>query len=395
VLDGGSITPVGDSSTALFSSTSTGTFRVVGRGKGKKLGQGGTGGSTDTTTTQPVDTVTVVVTPPPSPIVSVSLSPSSASVVMNTIQVFTASGTREDGTSANPIVTWSTTGGGTLNEVESAAEYKAGSTKGTWQVSATLDGGSASALASVQVTDVWIQEDFRQYASTAELLSTSSTVYSTGEDLNRGRIFLDQTKGVNGLTQSMRYDQPDRTGDTTNRCHDYTIGRKIPLPAQVSEVWLEAWVQFSVGFKTVAPSEWGCTSNPEQKFLMLSVYGQSGRFGFNVGQAVGQRFYIHSPDGSATDGTTSGLYPMTNVPIFTDGKWHRYRLYAKINTNGQVNGAVKGWLDDSLLIDRTGLDVTASSIYAIMLGRNINQGPAGAQSIWWGSVRAWRTNPGW
>ena len=42
--------------------------------------------------------------------------------------------------------------------------------------------------------------------------------------------------------------------------------------------------------------------------------------------------------------------------------------------------------------DQSGAPVV---LYGVALGRNINQGPDHLQSLWWGRIRAWDTNPGW
>jgi hypothetical protein len=186
----------------------------------------------------------------------------------------------------------------------------------------------------------------------------------------------------------MRYDYPDRSA-SSSRCSDYSIGRNIALPAQVPAVWVEIYVKFQQGFTTVAPTDWGCTSNPDLKLLFLRVYGQTGRFGLNVGNSPSKKFLVTAPPDEP-----DFLMPMTNFPLFTDGNWHRLRFHGSVLNGGRM----KFWVDDTLMGDWSsaqGLNVTASSIYAIALGRNMNQGPGMALSMWWGKVSVWNVNPGW
>ncbi len=395
-IDGGTVTPVGDSSTALFSSKTTGTFRVVGRGKGKKNGQ--SGGSTDTTTTaQPVDTVTVVVTDPTdSPVVSLRIDPATAIVPIGGTRAFIAYARHQDGSESNPIdVDWSPSSGGVVTPKGSAADFRAGSIEGEFPFTGTLTRASVySAVAVPEVTRAWLTEDFSSYASSSELIANGRGVFNTVEDMNVGRISLDLSQGHGSSTRSMRYDFPDRSADTSNRCRDFTISRAVRLPEAVQEVWVEAWVMFSSNWTTKAPADWGCTSGNGYKFIFGSVTGASyGRFGLYAG--VGG-------DGKTTGQWQAGEPPnegtirasMSSFPFF-DGKWHRYRMHMRVNTNGANTGALALWLDDTRVANIQNLDVQASSIYQLPLGRNLNQGPASPQSIWWGSISVYRTNPNW
>jgi Bacterial Ig-like domain (group 2) len=90
-------------------------------------------------------TATTTVTVGGAPAVSVSVSPTSASLVANGTQQFTATVTN----AANPAVTWTATGG----TVSSAGLYTAGVTAGTFSVKATsVQDSSKSASASVTIT---------------------------------------------------------------------------------------------------------------------------------------------------------------------------------------------------------------------------------------------------
>jgi hypothetical protein len=123
--NGGRITTDG-----RFSSTTPGTFKVLGRGRGWKQ-----------------DTSVVVVVPPQPTLVALAVSPDSASVLTGAQKIFSAIGHLSDGTTAPLGVTWTATGG----TIDAGGAYTAGPTDGTYQVVATNTAGTVADTASVTV----------------------------------------------------------------------------------------------------------------------------------------------------------------------------------------------------------------------------------------------------
>jgi len=238
----------------------------------------------------------------------------------------------------------------------------------------------------------WLVEDFSTYTSTANLLSDPRGIYSTGEDVNTGQIVLDKTIGdtINGwhLTQSMRYDQQDQTGNVatslTGRCGSYEITRNINLPSAVTEIWVESYEKYSVGWSVNVPSSWGCTSEPAYKHFFGRINGGTGRF--STGTLPGEWVSEYPPGGQELN---TGVYSQTFDPA--DGRWHVFRYHWKVG----ASGVLQVWIDGVLRINQQGVNVQASSIYGISMGRNMNAGPSQNQSIWWGLIRVFKTNPGW
>lgn len=147
--DGGTLTQTSNFE-VYFSSTTTGSYKVVGRGRNKH---------------QPVDTTVVVVTQPISPIASVTVTPDPASVSAGSLQTFVASGLRSDGTSASPAVTWTTTGGA----ISSGGVFVAGGTTGNFLVAAnTTDGLTDAAAVSVTPATAAGQHEPSGYTRFAE-----------------------------------------------------------------------------------------------------------------------------------------------------------------------------------------------------------------------------------
>ena len=83
----------------------------------------------------------------PSPMVRLVLSPGSATLSAGGVVTFAASVVHEDGTTSVPSVTWSATGG----TITSSGVYTAGAAAGSFEVKASLVGGSLTQSAGVAV----------------------------------------------------------------------------------------------------------------------------------------------------------------------------------------------------------------------------------------------------
>jgi hypothetical protein len=253
----------------------------------------------------------------------------------------------------------------------------------------------------------WFTEDYSTYSNQTEYLGNKNGWYVTNEDTdfqqpsNAGSIVrngvIDPSVSYNGH-QTLRYDYYDRTGNPAglpNRCTDYTVGRNLKLPSTTKELWLEAYVKFQPGFTTVAPSSWGCGSNPDLKFILARLNGVNDRFILKVGTSGGSWKWGQPPGGEDNFSANLGSYPAF------DGAWHRVRLHFKIaDSSTSNNGSVEYWYDNTYLGGTKTAStlvggVLPSNIYGIAMGRNMNQGPGALESLWWGSVQIWNTNPGW
>lgn len=226
----------------------------------------------------------------------------------------------------------------------------------------------------------WLEEDFSTYSSSENMLADPRSIYSA-EDVNTAQIVLDTSDGYNGLTQCMRYDWPDRSGV----CSDYVIGRNISFSSLLTEVWVEVVIKLSSAWTTVAA---GCggVSNPDYKFVFGRVNGISSRFDSRIGNS-GNNIINGYPGNEAAD-----IVATTRTDLLDD-QWHVFRWHWKI---GNGNGISRMWIDGVLESDLTSIDTgTATNIYGLALGRNINQGPDEIQTLKWGQIRVFNSNPGW
>lgn len=251
----------------------------------------------------------------------------------------------------------------------------------SWAVAGLAVTQTAAVTAVGGAVAVWLEENFSTYSSTANMLADPRGIYTEGEDSNAAQIVLDTAEGYDGLTQCMRYDWPDRSGV----CSDYTIGRNLTLPSAVAEVWIEAVIKFSAVWSTVNA---GCggISNPDYKFMFGRINGMSSRFETVLGNG-GNAIINGYPSNEEADTVAAVLSDLV------DEQWHVFRWHWKVGTG---DGVDKMWIDGVLQSDLTAISTgTTTSIYGLGLGRNMNQGPDQTQTLQWGRIRLYNTNPGW
>jgi hypothetical protein len=114
-----------------FSSTTTGSFKVIGRGRGRKQ----------------ADTSVVIVVPSQPTLQRISVSPDPTSVLAGTKKTFSATGYLSDGTTAPIGVSWTATGG----TIDAGGVYTAGSTTGAFRVIAVNAATAVADTAAVTV----------------------------------------------------------------------------------------------------------------------------------------------------------------------------------------------------------------------------------------------------
>jgi hypothetical protein len=122
---GGTITANG-----TFSSSLTGTFKVIGRGRGRKA-----------------DTAVVIVVPPATEVTRLVVSPDATTLQAGTGHSFAATAYLADGTTTTMGVNWTATGG----EIDAAGAYTAGTAAGNYRVIAANTAGTLADTAAVAI----------------------------------------------------------------------------------------------------------------------------------------------------------------------------------------------------------------------------------------------------
>jgi hypothetical protein len=298
------------------------------------------------------------------------------------------------------VVSWSSSD--TTHAVLKSATPFVLAITGTALITAAAEGRSASG--SVEVVDgaakPTMVEDFSTYLNTLDMLANprGNFVY-TG---NAPQISLNPGTGFAGSPYSMRYAFPDGnsfplgTGsEDGSRCSNYTIRRQLAADQNnvasygngIPEVWMEVYVMFSSNFTVVPPASWGCISGPEYKFLLTGA--QFDRFSWEMQDA---RWVTGWPTNTSAD--TPDIPPPAR-----DGTYHQYRMHLKVSSApGVADGRMTYWIDRQVLIDRQNIDTgraTTGPIILFELGANINSLQNGGQTVDWGRVRIFSTDPGW
>lgn len=273
----------------------------------------------------------------------------------------------------------------------------------------SIDAGDGDARRSDVVASAtpFLLEDFSTYTSTANFLANPNGFYDVSSDQNTQDIVLDQSVGYGTSTQSMRYDFADRTADVASRCEDYTRARALTLwPPYAGapgpgrpHVWVDLWMKFSKNFTVSAPASWDCASGAAYKLHAGGVFGpDKGRFMIQQGATA---WTVELPDNSALFGPDNIQGPVVKGRALlpqdlSDDQWHRWRYEMKISSAPDVaDGVFNGWLDDQVWFRSGPQVVNRSMIWAIGLGANMNQGPAELQSLWYGRIALYSTDPGW
>ena len=325
------------------------------------------------------------------PVASVSVTPKKPSVAVgNTVAMSAALKDASNASLPSRVVSWSSATPSVASV--STAGVVTGKAAGTTIIMASAEGISDTTTVTVTAPGggtptPWREDDYSTYTSTLNFLLNPRGIYedmSAPNDGNtvfgRANILLDSTTGFGALTKSLLFNIPARTSLTG--CTDFSVGVNLNLPTPTTEVWIEVVSKTTTGFTTRAPAAWACASNPDYKF----IFGRttpSGRFNLMLGTG-GNQFTFGYP------GNEDNEYGMAPANPF-DGSWHTYRFHLKV---GSGTGQAQFWYDGILNKSFSNVTTTATSIYGVALGRNLNQGPGVSQGVWIGRVRVWNTDPG-
>jgi hypothetical protein len=349
--DGGTIVQTSNYE-AYFSSTSSGTFKVIGRGRNKN---------------KPVDTTTVVVIEPTYSIVSIAVSPDPASVIEGLSQTFTASGLRSDGSSASPSVSWSATGG----TISSGGVYTAGGTEGDFVVTA-VSTENLSDVAAVSVEPAPLQGPNEPTGLTPifekNFSSLPGTVggdlYGVSSGLYRG--------GDTTITLVQDASAPFSPSGTLRT----RWPKGLPSGSSPGAWWFwnafnanaTAYREIYLSFRAKIPTA-DFENQAVYTKLIYFAHGGDGTYTKNDdvialrgngtnGLMTSMEIVFSQSQADDRTGEGSGMPRYQNVNTtkeFTAGAWHQVEVYANVGTVDQYNGVAKVWIDGVLVTQYTNL----------------------------------------
>ena len=380
---------------------------------------------------------TAVVTVPTATLTSITLSPSSVSLSAGQGQQFSVVGQLSDGSTVSVPVAYTATGG----IMSATGYYTAGSTGGTFRVTAKAQSGPAdSSTVSIAGSatpppppsgGLWRTEDFSTYGGNTATWKSDPHAWMVGEGdgtwFHQEQIHIDTQELYNGHP-TLRYDWPGPGVRTitsgADAGKDYWAGCSTD-PAIVAdykaptgrEVWIEVAHKFRSDFNN-KPAGCGVSA---YKFLLiwrpvgdrfdlvnntiLNTWGsdhpqmppQS-----QVTSSDGNITYCADPNGEPRAGTArSGMAPTSRrcCPMFradsgmgsgtSTGSTSPTRRATR-----RTDGAYVMWIDGKKVKEVRGINTTntstgkwSSTISEIFLGSNSNSGTATATASWWGHLK--------
>jgi hypothetical protein len=260
-----------------------------------------------------------------SPIVSLSVSPSSANVSTGGTQQFTATATRQDGSTLVPSVTWSATGG----SITGGGLYTAGTTAGAFRVIAVQQGGSLADTSTVNIATPVLQAVILS-PSTANVVTGGTRQFSvTGQWSNGATTAPSVTYTATGgsITAGGLY----TAGSTTGSFRVIATQQGGTL-ADTSTVTISAAPPAGMYFNSSEPGGGGSNSN----ILLADDFERGNWYTMDYDQAMasggllqvygwGGTIYANpiSPSGAAVAGGVRGTGYTATHGVVTGGSGGR------------------------------------------------------------------------
>jgi len=269
---GGSITADG-----VFSASSPGTYKVVGRGHGH----------------QRPDTSTVTVVPPPADVVGITISPATASLEVGATRTFTATALLADGSSSPAGVTWDATGG----SIDAGGSYLAGQTTGTFAFVATWIGGALADTAQVTITPPGTAPTLTQVIIRPSTYSLATG--ATKQFRAYGRNSLGDSVAVQAIFGA--------TGGTISAKGVYTAGTTAGTYRVIASAsGLADTAPVSLSTPTSIPTLTDVVVKPASYSMLIGTNKQFSAYGHNnLGDSVAVQVTFSATGGTIT---SSGLY---------------------------------------------------------------------------------------
>lgn len=177
------------------------------------------------------------------------------------------------------------------------------------------------------------------HASDKDIKSTWSSRYAKGPDEGRVNIIA---AGHTGKAAKIKYPKNGNQSTPSGATWETDIGRSG------DEMYMSYWVKFDQNFDFVKggklPGLAGSTDFPygDNGFTTRLMWREGGKL----------EFYLHGYEVNNSSGAepyrllwdTAGYHAKV-----TPGQWHHIEIRQKLNTPGQRNGILQGWLDGQLV----------------------------------------------
>jgi hypothetical protein len=262
--------------------------------------------------------------------------------------LFTVTGTRADGSSASPAVTWRSTGG----TVDAGGYYVAPQTDATYGVIATtVDGALAdSGAAVVTVAPSQEPQGYERISETAFIgiplqgASLAGSWYGPST-ANYSAVGSESPTGDNKVVR-MIWPAGLPSGSSPGQFATWSLGTLSERP-RYKEIYISFLARIekpdfenqAVGTKLFYVG-YGNTAQTNDAFLMLA----NGTGKQAVQSEMGLTMYV-----SASDDREGPSFPfnpnLSGAPKFRAGVWQHVEVLLKVGTPNNANGSVRVWLN--------------------------------------------------
>lgn len=238
---------------------------------------------------------------------------------------------------------------------------------------------------------IFLFDDFSQYDSTAELRNVSLEknpwdLMNQHEAFVPGEfVFLDESPPSGSTTgKTMRYDH-GQISDCGDNVQDTGGGARKSLPDNTTEVWAE--------FR-VYPENWTSTACGffAYKLFFLDTL-PFGRYDLNWVSEINGGLQGGGP------GAQGFTLASTEKETFGDwiNTWTRVRFHIRLASvpGSTSDGIVEVWIDDERVWYEDSEPLTATEMYQVRLGANLNNMTFNDMRTHWDDVKVYLTDPGW
>jgi len=184
---------------------------------------------------------------------------------------------------------------------------------------------------------------------------------------------------------------PLQQGTTNDNYGDFHFGDHESVRGQkLEEVWLSFYTKFDAGY--VWP-------NRSQKLAILNLTdGQTTTRQYQVYVYVRPNGQFAVDKSDLIDWTFFGLYQNVGGAAVGPraGQWDKIKLFVRLNTPNQSNGIVRMWVNDTLKVEYTDVNIREGTSYGINklnLSSYSTEGGGSTGVQWWDSFRLQITDP--
>ena len=271
----------------------------------------------------------------------------------------------------------------------------------------------AAGTAGAAAAETWFAEEW-DYTSTANMKSDpNGWMTFQFEKTDTVEMYFTDTLastpwgGTDGIR--VKYFGLDALPDTMQDAES-SVTLDFPTSDTENEIWWETWVRWDSNFRT----DFGYGLTPDHKTIF--VFPETGAAGLRreikVGTQNDSTIYnqISSstyreawrvpPEGSFSPWPNAFDAGSVNAKDdLYDFAWHHIRVHMVMDTDG-TDGVWEVWLDGTLVAQEEAGDLRGSAQGntgwgSIKFPNNINEQPTSDQSIWFGPLRVYISDPGW